>query len=253
MKKTILLILTTVVLLSGDIISEKEKDLIRTLLPKTKINKIKRSYIDGFWTCLLDDGKIIYVNPFNRIIFFGEIYTINGNSITQQEKDELLANKQKEENSKRKQEILKNSNIVKDLLKDSKKVIYGKGSDKVGIIALVNPHCGYCQEVKKHLSKKDINVYYSFLDSKHLRASDDILKILSSKNLEKALDKKDNNISITQSAKDELKRMTKVQKKYSLDIPPTIIIFDLKTKKVIDYIEGAYLQKIDSAIKRGEK
>ena len=59
-----------------------EYEMIRQVIPNTKIKKYKKSIIDGFYNIYLENGQIIYVNPFKSLILFGEIWNSSGNSLT---------------------------------------------------------------------------------------------------------------------------------------------------------------------------
>ena len=50
-----------------------EYELIKQVIPGTKIKKYKKSILDGFYNIYLENGQIIYVNPFKNLILFGEI------------------------------------------------------------------------------------------------------------------------------------------------------------------------------------
>ncbi len=64
-----------------------EYEMIRQVIPNTKIKKYKKSIIDGFYNIYLENGQIIYVNPFKSLILFGEIWNSSGNSLTASERD----------------------------------------------------------------------------------------------------------------------------------------------------------------------
>ena len=49
---------------------------------KTKFKKYKKSFIDGFYDVYLENGQILYVNPYKDIISFGEIVNKNGFNYT---------------------------------------------------------------------------------------------------------------------------------------------------------------------------
>ena len=49
-----------------------EYELIKQVIPNTKIRKYKKSIIEGFYNIYLENGEIIYVNPFKNLILFGE-------------------------------------------------------------------------------------------------------------------------------------------------------------------------------------
>ncbi|EOG0505349.1 disulfide isomerase DsbC N-terminal domain-containing protein [Campylobacter jejuni] len=48
------------------LIEQQEESLVKGVIPSTKIAKVERSQIDGFYKAYLDNGNILYVNPFKR-------------------------------------------------------------------------------------------------------------------------------------------------------------------------------------------
>ena len=48
-----------------------EYEMIKQVIPNTKIRKYKKSVIEGFYNIYLENGQIIYVNPFKSLILFG--------------------------------------------------------------------------------------------------------------------------------------------------------------------------------------
>lgn len=64
-----------------------EYEMIKQVIPNTKIRKYKKSVIEGFYNIYLENGQIIYVNPFKSLILFGEIWNSSGNSLTASERD----------------------------------------------------------------------------------------------------------------------------------------------------------------------
>jgi len=60
---------------------QQEDSLVRSIIPSTKIQKVTRSQMDGLYKAYLENGEIIYVNPFKRLIFVGEIYTTKGENL----------------------------------------------------------------------------------------------------------------------------------------------------------------------------
>ncbi|EAL2751262.1 DsbC family protein, partial [Campylobacter jejuni] len=69
------------------LIEQQEESLVKGVIPSTKIAKVERSQIDGFYKAYLDNGNILYVNPFKRVIFIGELYTNTGVSLTANDRD----------------------------------------------------------------------------------------------------------------------------------------------------------------------
>ncbi len=102
-----------------------ELQLLNSVIPNTKISKYEPSEIQGFYKVFLDNGNLFYVNPFNKLMIFGEIWTNSGFSITQNERSQW-----QQELSKTADIELKKDFKVEDFKKVAKKITYGKGSDR---------------------------------------------------------------------------------------------------------------------------
>jgi thiol:disulfide interchange protein DsbC len=72
----------TLALYKGKPIEAVEEAWVRSVLPNTQIELIRRSPAANFYTAFLSNGRLIYVNPSQRLLFFGEIYTNNGENLT---------------------------------------------------------------------------------------------------------------------------------------------------------------------------
>jgi thiol:disulfide interchange protein DsbC len=220
-----------------------EKQFIQSVIPKTPFKKFKHSVIDGFYTVYLKNGNILYVNPFKKLIIFGQIYTNNGFSITDNEKESWhkeLANN------------IMNNVSAKELIQNSFKMDFNKGSkNNYEFVIFTDPMCPYCKRLEEFLSTKSATIYINFfpLDF-HKGAKDISLRILSSKNPNKAfLDyKKDNNsiksIVVNNLAQKRLKDMISLYKRLNLRGTPTIFVIDKKENKVIELIRGANIKKV---------
>ena len=83
-KKVLISSLVVSFLSATTIIEEKEFDLVQSIIPGTKIEKVKASVIvNGMYEAYFEDGSLMYVIPDKRLLFMGEIYTNTGQSLTQ--------------------------------------------------------------------------------------------------------------------------------------------------------------------------
>ena len=147
-----------------------EFEMIKQVIPNTKIKKYKKSIIDGFYNIYLENGQVIYVNPFKSLILFGEIWNSSGNSITASERD----NWQKElsgggESVSREDRVISelkkatpenkawNKELVKQGIKDGK-----GGNKKYKVVVIESPTCPHCKELNEYLSKFDNTTYRYF-------------------------------------------------------------------------------------------
>ena len=243
MKKTLLISIVCAYALNAQTLTEQqEESLVRGIMPSTKIDKIERAEIDGFYKAFLGNGNMLYINPFKRVIFIGEIYTAGGTSLTANDRDvwqKELANK-----------AIKNTN-VSELLQYAKKVSYGKGSKRYALILFTDPECPYCAKLDEFLEQKDVSVYVNYLPlSFHQNAKKWSEQILSSKDIKAAMKQvrttqKDLDVKITKEAQKTLQATMNLAEKLNINGTPKVFIIDTKNKnKLVEVIEGANLQKI---------
>lgn len=246
MKKVVLVGMTlTSMLFAKTLTEQQEESLVRGIIPNTKIEKISRAEIDGFYKAYLANGNLLYINPFKRVIFIGEIYTATGTSLTENDmvqwKNELSSNTLKEVK-------------VNELLKNAQKLVYNKGSLKYDFVVFTDPQCPYCAKAEEFLESKNATVYVNFFPLPfHKDAKRWSEQILSSKDIKSAmkqlrLSQKDLDIQITKKAQNTLEATMKLGEKLKIAGTPKIFIVDRANKKVVDIIDGANLRKIQEIL-----
>ncbi len=257
MKKHILglALFTSSLLFANDVNEAKDKkepminyelQLINSVIPNTKISKYEQSEIQGFYKIYLDNGNIFYVNPFTKLLVFGEIWTSNGFSITQNNRSEW-----QQELSKTILQDLNKDYSIQDFTKVAKKVTYGKGSSKYEFVLFTDPECPYCKITEEYFeNNKNLDLHIVFTPlSFHKNAKEWSLKALSSQDLKQAIkDLKANkipNVTITEQAKKELQEMENLANKLQVNGTPKIIVIDKKENKIIDSIDGANIEAIE--------
>ena len=223
-----------------------ELQLINSVIPNTVVSKYEPSEIQGFYKVYLDNGNLFYVNPFSKLLLFGEIWTNNGFSITQNDRTQW-----QQELSKTLVEDLKKDYKSEDLKKAAKKIKYGTGSKKYEYVLFTDPECPYCKITEEYFeNNKNLDLYIVFtpLDF-HKNAKDWSLKALSSKDLKQAIkDIKENkipNVEITETAKKDFQAMQDLSNKLKVNGTPRIIVIDKKENAIVDSIEGANLEAIE--------
>lgn len=223
-----------------------ELQLINSVIPNTVVSKYEPSEIQGFYKVYLDNGNLFYVNPFSKLLLFGEIWTNNGFSITQNDRTQW-----QQELSKTLVEDLKKDYKSEDLKKAAKKIKYGTGSKKYEYVLFTDPECPYCKITEEYFENdKNLDLYIVFtpLDF-HKNAKDWSLKALSSKDLKQAIkDIKENKIpdvEITETAKKDFQAMQDLSNKLKVNGTPRIIVIDKKENAIVDSIEGANLEAIE--------
>lgn len=242
MKKILLLPLLVSAFLMADISKvDAQRALIQNIVPNSKFTKYEKAVeLDGFYRVYFDNGQLLYVNPLNETIVFGEVWNKEGKSYTmhfvQKWKEELANNE------------IKNISIDK-LLKPAKKVIFNKGTqNNYSFVLFTDPECSYCKTVEKFFSENDTTVYYNFKNAKEWSQI-----ALSSKDFKKALeDIHSGNVpktTITEDAKKQLEKMEDLGKELKVTGTPKIYVIDEKEQKIFDVINGADIPKLKKYIK----
>lgn len=221
-----------------------EKEYINSVVPKSKIAKYEKAEMDGLYKVYFENGQMFYVNPFKKLIFFGEIYNNKGYSYTQTDRN------------KWQQELSQTQIIDKYKASDFKKVAkslkYGTGGKDYEFVIFTDPECPYCKMAESLIAtgNTDLHLIFSPLDF-HKNAENWSKIILSAKDTKKAMeDIKNGNIptdiAITKDAENKLAEMMKLSQE--LNVPntgtPKILIIDKKQDKIIDVINGADEKKI---------
>lgn len=226
---------------------QHEESLVRGIIPSTRVLKVERAQIDGFYKAYLENGNILYINPFNRAIFVGELYTAGGINITANDREKWQLEQSKED--------LKSLN-AKELIKDSKKVVYGKGSKDYEFVIFTDPECPFCNRLEEWLEQQNASVWINFFPlSFHPNAEKWSLEILSAKDFKQAMHitrttQKDQNIKITQNARDTLKKMQ--AKSAKLQIQGTPMIYVIAKNIIVEQIEGADIARFSKYIKEAK-
>ena len=144
-----------------------EYEMIKQVIPNTKIIKYKKSIIDGFYNVYLENGEILYVNPFKNLILIGEIWNSSGNSLTAHERDswqkelnggEETISREDKVISELKNATPENKSWNKGLVEKGIKVGKG-GNKKYRVVIVESPSCPYCRELNEYLTKFENTTY----------------------------------------------------------------------------------------------
>lgn len=248
MKKILLLPLLVSAFLMADISKvDAQRALIQNVVPNSKFTKYEKAVeLDGFYRVYFDNGQLLYVNPLNETIVFGEVWNKEGKSYTmhfvQKWKEELANNE------------IKNISIDK-LLKPAKKAIFNKGTqNNYSFVLFTDPECPYCKTVEKFFSQNDTTVYYNFTPLPfHKNAKEWSEIALSSKDFKQALNDihlgNVPKITITEDAKKQLEEMEVLAKELKVTGTPKIYVIDEKEQRIVDVVTGADIPKLEKYIK----
>jgi len=238
-------------------VNTSEMNVIKSIIPGSKIIDAEKSPIDGLYIVMLENKKFLYVYPFKKIIFFGEMMSNKGQNISVALKDKLL--KDNISNDEIIKEIKSNKDALKSMKETALKVIYGRGSKDYDLYTFTDPDCPFCQTLEKEFSQANIDVNYMFtpIERLHPLAAHKAKQLISDREhipmmLEKIRKGESVNTSIDSTSKLVLERMKKVANIFKFESTPVIIVIDKKTNTVIDFIQGADLKKLKKYTK-GEK
>lgn len=249
MKKVMFISLIVSTLLMGDISKEDaQRAVIQNVVPNSKFLKYeKATELDGFWRVYFENGQILYINPINETIVFGEVWDKKGYSFTM-----ALMDKWKEELSNKE---LKNVSM-KELTKYAKKTIFNEGSqNNYSFVLFTDPECPYCKTVENFFANNNSTVYFNFTPLPfHKNAKNWSQIILSSKDFKKTLieiqeGKEYGNIKITDEAKKQLEYMEELGKELKISGTPKIFIINEKNGEVVGIVNGADIKKLESFLK----
>ncbi|WP_353477334.1 thioredoxin fold domain-containing protein [Campylobacter jejuni] len=183
-------------------------------------------------------------------MFIGELYTNTGVSLTANDRDAW----QSEVSAKQAKDL-----NLKEVTQYAKKVDFGKGSKKYEFVLFTDPECPFCARVEELFIKKDVSVYVNFFPlSIHPHAEQWSKEILSALDFKEALIKlretqKDLEVKITPQAEQTLKNMRELGEKLNIMGTPKLLVVDKKEKKIIDVIDGANMQKINSYLDKDKQ
>mgnify|MGYP003434561182 FL=1 len=145
------------------IIEEKEFDLVQSIIPGTKIEKVKASVIvNGMYEAYFEDGSLMYVIPDKRLLFMGEIYTNTGESLTQKSIENYKTTNNIKDPLDESIENLKvvsieNQKYLKELFENGILDFKNK-NQKYNIVLFKSLSCPYCKKLDEFLKDKNITI-----------------------------------------------------------------------------------------------
>lgn len=218
MKRIILLLSVMVFVEANDL------EIAKKMLPQSNIKNVAKSEIEGLLSVLLDNNQVIYLYPAKNLMFFGEIWTTEGKSISSLHREKLGAKK----------EVINVEDVLKEFAINIKK---SNNFTKYGLMVFTDPNCPYCNKLQDEILKHNFEINYVFMPLKEgsYQASLDIIK--SNLNLNE------------QKAKEFLNKQSNFANQSGIAGTPFTIVYDIKTKNLITTIAGADIQKIQDLLK----
>lgn len=226
-------------------VSEAEKSIVQDVIPGTKVSKVEKGEIEGFYKAFMDNGRVLYIYPFTKKIFFGDIYTSTGQNLSENDRRSW----ESELSSKKLQDVK-----YDDIKKVSLSIDWNGGNDKYSLVMITDPQCPYCKRAEEFLStkKSSIEYIYSVVVPSHTQAPGMIETILSSKDPKSVISKYVKNEAVDDSKSDRAKKryeaMNDEAKKMGINGTPMFIVIDKKTKKPVQIIEGANVNELQKFV-----
>ena len=162
-KKVLISSLVVSFLSATTIIEEKEFDLVQSIIPGTKIEKVKASVIvNGMYEAYFEDGSLMYAIPDKRLLFMGEIYTNTGQSLTQKSIENYKTTNNIKDPLDESIENLKvvsieNQKYLKELFENGILDFKNK-NQKYNIVLFKSLSCPYCKKLDEFLKDKNITI-----------------------------------------------------------------------------------------------
>ena len=228
-KKVLISSLVVSFLSATTIIEEKEFDLVQSIIPGTKIEKVKASVIvNGMYEAYFEDGSLMYVIPDKRLLFMGEIYTNTGESLTQKSIENYKTTNNIKDPLDESIENLKvvsieNQKYLKELFENGILDFKNK-NQKYNIVLFKSLSCPYCKKLDEFLKDKNITI------SNYLAPTKDSEEYYTSK------------YNIKDSASKLKQQLEIVNRKIKGFGVPFALIID-KNYNLVDTIHGYYEDK----------
>ncbi len=234
-------------------VTSEEKILVQSIIPNTKIKDIYKTPVDGLYSAVLLKNKIVYVYPYKKLIFFGEILNSRGENISTEILRKIMLTSNEAGTKKDKSPLVYLNNSVAlqdDLIKTAIPVINNKGSQLYNIYLFSDPDCPWCRKLEDFLDTTNSEIHYIFVPSEELHPNarakvytllekpDRIKGILKKIREDKKIPKyKIKNIDI-------LNKMRLIAQALHVQGTPNLFIQDKKSGQFIQFIRGADFAKL---------
>jgi len=243
MKKLILISLfASNLLFANDETNTTINKMVQDVISGTSISKIEKGEINGLYKAFMQNGDLLYIEPNKKLIFFGQIWTNTGVSLTQNDVgrwQQELANAQIK-------------NIIPEKLKEfAIQTKYNQGSERYEVVLFTDPDCPYCKQVDEYLKTKKATVYYNFIPLEiHPNAREKSLLFITGKEMfsKKQMKGSQPTLGMTK-AKVILAEMKALARELNVTGTPKLFIIDKKDNKIVKAINGANIPQIEQYLK----
>lgn len=100
------------------------KDLIKKTLPNTKIDRVDITPSESLYA-IYAGSNVFYFDPVGNVLFFGEMYSLTGGNITEEQRGKAF------------------ENVLNEHINES--IVINPDAKGHTVVEFTSPNCGYCQ------------------------------------------------------------------------------------------------------------
>jgi thiol:disulfide interchange protein DsbC len=219
--------------ISVGLTDQQVMDKLKSTFRNLQVESVSKTPVEGIYEFVANGGSVIaYYAPKNDMLFFGNLFTKDMKSLTQERRDAIQQAK------------------LKEISLDTAIKI---GSGKHQVIEFTDPDCPYCRKAADYFKGKDVTKYVFMrpIAQLHPKAAEKSLFILSSDDPEKAYydvmagkhDKEDLSKAGSPAASERLASHGRIADKIGIQGTPTFWI-DGKM------VAGANIQMFDALLSK---
>lgn len=230
-------------LFAGDDVNSTIAEQVQNTIQGTTISKVEKAEINGLYKAFMPNGDLLYIEPNQKLIFFGQIWTSTGMSLTQND-----VGKWQQEIMNKKIETFAPEKF-KEFALETK---FNGGSERYEVVLFTDPECPYCKQVDEYLKTKKVTVFYNYtpIDELHPKAREKSLLLIAGKNMFKKKQEKGVPPTLDMTkAQGVLAKMEALAKELNIVGTPKLFIIDKKDNKIAKAINGANIPQIEQYLK----
>ena len=229
--------------------TDAEIQLVKSVIPGSKIEAVDKTPVDGLYIVMLKNKKFLYVYPYKKLIFFGELITSDGKNLSTFLKKKISRRAAGEVSAVPEGEI-------GQMMEASLKVEYNGGNDKYALFIFTDPDCPFCRMLEKYISKRGADARFLFTPIRrlHPEAERKSLQMISNPDrireaLHSIRSEKPLKLKIKDGSKERLAQMERAAAGMRLDSTPVTFVYDKSSKRIVEIIRGADTKQLEKFTK----
>lgn len=113
---------------------QEVREKIKIALPNTKIDRVDTTPSESFYA-VYAGSNVFYFDPVGNVLFFGEMYSLTGGNITEEQRDKAF------------------DNVVQEHINEA--LVINPNAKGHTIVEFTSPQCGYCQRYEHFIRTSD--------------------------------------------------------------------------------------------------